>query len=66
MAERLREFAGHVRSHEARQRGAEPSGAALEQAGQRLEREGAALDARGHEAVKVQQRNRGRDFGMER
>jgi hypothetical protein len=67
VAGRLREFAEHVRGYAGRQRGAERSGATLEQAGQRLEREGVALDARGQEAVKVRQRQqRGRDFGMDR
>ena len=65
----LREFAEHVRSHTARQPGAKTPGDELEQAGQRLKRECIALDARGHEAVKQQQRrprDRGNDYGIGR
>ena len=61
MAKRLRQFADHVRDHQARQRGAEQAGRALEQSGQRLEREGGALDARGQEALKQRMRKHQHD-----
>ena len=69
VATRLREFADHVRGHTTRQPGVTTPGDELEQAGQRLERERFALDARGHEAVKQQERrprDRGNDYGMGR
>ena len=71
MAERLREFAEHVRGHQAGERQAGRPGAdikqayqGLERASAGLEREGVALESRQREALRQRSRDRGPSLGL--